>query len=105
MRELLALPAWDTPPTPLEQWVREFSHRDQSPRLVQESGEHWIEIPAHRIRGYIVVEEGCVAAVNFELHAADPTESIGLLQAVASALNWELHEDTENEDADDLEDE
>lgn len=102
MRELLALPAWDNPATTLDAWKQALADLGQTPRTTREDGETWLEIGAAQLRGYVVLEDMNVAAINFELHAADPTEGQELLARAASALGWELHDDDdETEDDED----
>jgi hypothetical protein len=93
MRELLALPAWKSPPVPLEAWAERLSAR-----VLNDGGEVWLEVPARRLRGYVVLEEGHVSAVNFELSGPEDDGSEEFLQEAAAALGWELHEDTEEDD-------
>lgn len=96
MPELLALPAWDATPVPLETWAERLGAR-----VVRESDETWLEVPPLRLRGYAIVEDGHVTAINFELPSSgDPSPAMGLLQQAAMDLHWELHEDDEDEDDD-----
>ncbi|MFO0958208.1 MAG: hypothetical protein U0800_12405 [Isosphaeraceae bacterium] len=96
MPELLALPAWDVDPVPIETWAERLGAR-----VVREAAETWLEVPSHRLRGYAVIEDGKVTAINFEVApSGDPEPAMELLRQAATGLRWELHEDDE-EDEDD----
>jgi hypothetical protein len=103
MIEYLAIPAWQTPPTPLGAWVQALG--DESVTVTRDgSGVAWLEIAGLRVRGYVQIENGQATAINFELHALDPDPATRVLEAAASALGWELHAD-DDEDEDDDQDE
>jgi hypothetical protein len=102
MVELLAVPAWDTPPTPLDAWSRGFEGQGFAVTVTREAdGETWIELPGLRLRGYVLMEGAHVEAINFELAAADPAPARLALERAAEALAWELHEDDDGDDEDD----
>ena len=42
-----------------------------------------------------------VEAVNFELLDADPAEARRLVEAAASSIGWEVHEDDDEKTSDD----
>lgn len=102
MRELLALPAWDTPPTPLDAWTARLAELGHPAKLRRAEGETWLVVLPLHLRGYVVLEGADVGAINFELGAPDPAEAVALLEGAAAALGWELHED-EDEAQDDVE--
>ena len=107
MTEYLAIPAWQTPPTPIDAWVGRLAEASGAPvGLTREgSGVAWLELAPLRVRGYVQVENGQAAAINFELHALDPGPAARVLEAAAAALGWELHADDEDEaDEDDDQD-
>ncbi len=96
MRELLALPGWKTAPTTLETWTDRLQGK-----VVRDSDEVWLEVPASHFRGYVVIEDDHVSAINFELPERDPDASIALLEKAVADLGWELHADVEEDDEDD----
>lgn len=96
MPELLALPAWNVDPVPLEAWATRLGAR-----VVHDADETWLEVPAQRLRGYAIIEDGKVTAINFELPSSgDPAPALALLHQAADDLHWELHEDDEDDDED-----
>jgi len=103
MIERLALPAWSTPPRPLDDWTGRLAATGQKVTVDRESpGSAWVEVAALRLRGYAVIEGGHVAAINFELHDLDPTAARDLIEAAARDLGWEVHD--EEDEPDDIED-
>ncbi len=98
MIERLALPGWKVVDTPLSAWADQFRSLGFDAALTRESPNvSWIEIPALRLRGYAVLEDGrSVEAINFELRD-DDLETLKTLDQAAAALSWELHEDEDDE--------
>src|SRR5436190_384074 len=91
MTELLALPAWDSPPRSLDDWAAGLTALGHPPEVAHESpGVAWLEVAPLRLRGYAVIEGGHVTAINFELHDPDIAPSYRLVAAAASALRWEV---------------
>ena len=74
MLEYLALPGWKTPPTTARRLGRRSSPRPGGPVIVsrESSTVAWLEVAPLRLRGYVVIENGHAAAINFELHDPDP---------------------------------
>lgn len=103
MIERLALPAWDAPPATLADWVAALADADAPAEVVRDAGEVWLEARPRRFRGFAVVEEGHVTAVNFEFHG-EADAALAAVEAAARALRWEIH-DNENGDDDEEEDE
>lgn len=103
MIEYLALPAWDTLATPLDAWVERLGGGDRARVAVERESPTvvWLGVAAPRLRGYAVIEEGHVAAINFELHADDPEPALALIRAAADDLRWELHADDPDDPDDD----
>jgi hypothetical protein len=108
MLEYLALPAWNTPPTSVDSWVVELSETAGPVIVSRESSTvTWFEVAPLRLKAYVVVENGHASAINFELHALDPTTSTRAIVKAAEALGWEIHadepgdEDDEDEEEDD----
>ncbi|GAC1473899.1 MAG: hypothetical protein NVSMB9_23310 [Isosphaeraceae bacterium] len=102
MIELLALPAWNLPETPLSSWIDQLVRQGLAPLVNRESSSlSWIEVHALRLRGYALTKGGNVEAINFELAAVDSECARRALEEAASALSWELHEDEDDETDDD----
>lgn len=98
MIELLALPAWNTPPRSLDDWSAALAGLGYPPKSAREDADEvWLEVPALRLRGLAVLEGPHVTAINFELHDPDPAAS-RLVEGAAAALGWEVHPDEEDED-------
>jgi hypothetical protein len=97
----LAIPAWDTPPRTLQDWLHQFEAHQIAYKLKQDEGETWIVFPDLFARALVVQEGGGLEALNFELPAsADPSPRPAIEQ-VAAALGWELHdEDGDEKDED-----
>jgi hypothetical protein len=102
MIERLAIPAWQTAPTPLTAWVGAMES-GLGPVDLDRDGKTiaWIDIPSRRVRGYAILESGNVTAINFELFAPDPAESLAALEATTAGLGWELHIDDDPDEDDD----
>ncbi len=103
--EYLAIPAWQTPPTPLDAWVVQLSEH-AGPVIVSREGSNaaWLEIAPIRLRAYVQIENGHASAINFELNDPDPDPASRAIEASASALGWEVYAD-DDEDGDEDEDE
>jgi hypothetical protein len=104
MIELLALPGWRTPPTPLDAWVARLTTPGASVVVARESSDvSWLEVAPLRLRGYAMLAGPFVEAINFELSAPDPAPAAHAVVAAAEALGWEVHRD-DDADGDDDED-
>ena len=102
MIERLALPPWDGNPTELEVWTSKFAELGH-PATVSDktSNSAWIEVTSMRLRGFAVLEQGLVEAINFEIHHPNPAAAITLLESVTKSLGWELHQDDDDYDEED----
>ena len=101
MIERLALPSWNAPPLSLDAWTSRLKELGHPARISREgSAETWIELPALHLRGFAVIENGLVEAINFEIHASDPAPALALIDEAARGLAWEVHEDDEEDDED-----
>jgi hypothetical protein len=102
MIELLALPDWQTPPTPLDDWVAQLTaHAGPVVVTREERGASWLEVAALRLRGYAMHAGRNIEAINFELADPDPTPATRAIAAAAAALGWEVHFDDDEDDEDD----
>ncbi len=106
MVEYLALPAWKTPPRTVDDWVVALSESGGPVILSRESSTvTWLEVAPIRLRGYVVIENGHAAAINFELHDDhDPNPATRAIQEAATALGWEVHADDDDDEAADPDD-
>ena len=77
-------------------------HRDGGPVIVSRESPTvtWLEIAPLRLRGYAVIEDGHVTAINFELSDPDPRPADPGHRAAAAALGWEVHPDDGDDDDD-----
>jgi hypothetical protein len=101
MIEILALPGWETPETPLSAWVEFFASQGHRAVVSREStGVSWIEVNSLRLRGYAVMEGSHVEAINFELTDPDPGPALLALEQAAAALAWDL-DDEQDQDVED----
>ena len=102
MVEYLALPAWDTPPRTIDEWISALAEAGGSASLHRESSTvWWLRSPDLDSEGYAVIESGYPTAINFELKADDPTHALTIITAAAISLGWEIHADGEDLDNDD----
>ncbi len=101
MTELLAIPARDTPKTPLTAWVEQLAGQGWEVAVEREStAVSWVEVKALRLRGYAMTAGRVVEAINFEIGPPEgPAQEA--LEHAAAALAWELHPDDEDDAADD----
>ena len=97
MTELLLIPAYDRPARTPQDCLAALG---DGAKLVVEDGQPWLEVAAVRLRGYLVVEDGLVTALNFEVGGAG--RGLPLVEAAAEALGYEVHPD--DDEADDPED-
>jgi hypothetical protein len=105
MLEYLALPAWNTPETSIDAWVARLSETGGRVIVSHESSTvTWLEAALLRLRGFVVVENGHAAAINFELHDHDPQPATRVLEAAAEALGWELYLDDDHDTEEDEDD-
>jgi hypothetical protein len=94
--ELLALPGWQTPSTPLDAWVERLTALAGPVVVTREASDaSWLEVGRLRLRGYAVLagRGRDVEAINFELSDPVPTAAMQAIRAAAEALGWEVHED------------
>lgn len=99
MVELLAVPAWGTPPRTLADWVDGLAVLGHRPTLEREPPDGaWLEVAPLRLRGFAVLEGDRVEAIHFELHAPDAVPASEFLESAAGALGWEIHADEEGDD-------
>jgi hypothetical protein len=104
--ELLALPGWKTPPTPLDAWVERLTAVAGPVVVTREATDaSWLEVGRLRLRGYAVIAGHNVEAINFELNDADPAAATHAITAAADALGWEVHEDDDDDDDDEHDEE
>lgn len=101
MTEYLALPAWDTQPRPLDDWVRALTEAG-APTTVEHEGrdEVWLEVAPIRVRGYVVIEGIGVTAINFELHDPETEPALAIVTTAAKSLGYEVHADDGEDDED-----
>lgn len=101
MIELLALPEWDTPHRTIDDWMAALTALGHRPSLERESpGVAWLEVAPLRLRGYVVIESGHVAAINFELNDPDPATAIKVVKTAARSIGWEVDADEGDDDDD-----
>lgn len=102
MIELLAIPGWQTPTTPLDAWVARLETLGGPVVVTRESrGAAWLEIRHLDLRGYVMLAGRDVEAINFELSGADPSIASRAINDTAEALGWEVHLDEDDEEDDD----
>ena len=106
MVEYLALPAWNTPPRSINDWVEGISEAGGTATLRHESSSVCrLLSPALDLEGYALIESGHPSAINFELKADDPTHALAVITAAAHSLGWEIHAEGDDDDGDeDLDD-
>ena len=105
MIELLAIPEWEAPPRTVADWLAGLEAIGQTAHLETSGSEgDWIEIPALRVSGFLLIENGDLAAIHYELHDPDPLPARDALDAVAAALRWEIHDDKDSDGPDEIED-
>jgi hypothetical protein len=102
MIELLVVPDWKTPPTPLDDWVAQLTTQGGPVAVTREGmGAAWLEMGRLRLRGYAMLAGRNVEAINFELADSDPGPATQAVTAAAAALGWEVHPDDDDADDDD----
>lgn len=98
MIELLAVPAWNTPPTTLDAWADALKAQGVGVQVERDPPGAWLEVGSLRLRGYALSEGIKLEAINFELSDPDPAPATRLLETVAAALGWEVHADEDDGD-------
>lgn len=96
--ELLALPAWNSPPRSLQDWRDAIAGQGQTVVVTSRNDETWLEVGSIGLRGYVCIEGDRTVAINFELSPADLEAATRTLERAAQALDWELHADEPEED-------
>jgi len=96
--ELLAVPAWNTPPRSLDDWRDALVAEGHAAVIRRDGGETWIELGELDLRGFVALDGEHVEAINFELHAPDPSPASQVVDAAAQRLGWEVHPDEPEED-------
>lgn len=96
--ELLALPAWNSPPRSLEDWKRALTEQGLAAAVSRTDDQTWLEVGSLGLRGFVCIEGNQIVAINFELRAADPEPASRSLDNAAQALGWEIHPDDPEED-------
>ncbi|MDR3634629.1 MAG: hypothetical protein P4L84_12560 [Isosphaeraceae bacterium] len=97
MIELLAVPAWNTPPSTLDAWTEALRAQGVAVNVERDPPGAWLEVASLRLRGYALSEGLKVEAINFELSDTDSGPATRLLEAVAASLGWEIHPDEDDE--------
>jgi hypothetical protein len=106
MLEYLAIPAWNARPVALEAWADRLTELAGPVVATRESSNAaWLEVASLRLRGYVLLQNGKVSAINFELHDADPDPALKAIEAAARALGFEIHADEADDDDEDEDDE
>ena len=101
MTERLALPAVDSAPSGLDDWTGGLSRLGHPAAVArQDASSWWIEVATLRLRGFAVTDGDHLEAILFEMHAPDPSPALDLIEAAASALGWEIHDDPDDDDLD-----
>lgn len=101
MLEVLALPGWRSPPTPLDAWVDQLATHGGPVVVTREfTGASWLEVGPLRLRGYAMLAGRNVEAINFEWPEADSGLALRAIEAAAEALGWEVHFDDDDDDDD-----
>lgn len=102
MIELLAIPAWRTPPISFDAWVERLTAiAGEEPVIRRESPDGvWIEFGRLRFRGLALMVGAEVEALHFELAAVDPGPATEVIEKTAAAVGWEVHPDDGEEDDD-----
>ena len=102
MIEWLAIPAHEAPTRSIKDWAKAFEELGYQPFIVPEPpGASWLEIPALGLRGFATHENTGLEAILFEMDDRDPELALGVLGTAAKTLNWEIHEDTDDDSDDD----
>lgn len=106
MLEFLAIPAFNTRPTSVDDWAARLAEFAGPVAVDRDSpSAAWLEVGSLRLRGYVLIENGHATAVNFEVHGHDNEAAIRAIEDAAGALRWEVYpDDDEDEEADDDDD-
>jgi hypothetical protein len=98
MIEVLAIPAWRSPPVSLDEWVNAFTSQGLVVALEPDPPDGvWMEIAALRLRGLVLREDDFASVVHFELSASEPDPARAAIELAAAAVGWETHDDDDDE--------
>jgi hypothetical protein len=99
MLELLAIPSdWTGSPVSLDDWSAAFAERGHPADVEREPEGDSIEVGSLRLCGLADAEGDRLVAIHFELFAPDPGPARAIVEDVARALGWEVHEDDEDDE-------
>jgi hypothetical protein len=102
MIELLAIPAWKTPPTTLAAWVEALGVRGGPTVVVERDAPEgaWVHLEPLGVHGFAVLAGPHVESVNFEIQEPLTDEVRAMLEEAAAAIGWEIHDDDDDDDDD-----
>ncbi len=97
MPERLAIPAWSTPALPLSAWADAFTERGYPAAIEAETSEDaQLRIPTLGLKAFATIENGQAVALDFTF--VGDLNALPTLDAVASALGWELYDESDDDD-------
>lgn len=98
MTQRLAIPAWSSPPCPLDAWAGAFSARGHAAQIeIDTDDEANLVVESLGLDGFASLEGGQAVAIDFDIDADDEAAALALLGEVAASLGWELHDETDDD--------
>ncbi len=94
--EWLAIPQWDAPPRTLEDWRGAFESRGYDGTVEVEPDATWLFVDQLGLKAFAVIESERLVALHMEV--PDRKEAVELVEQIAVELDWELHDDEEEDD-------
>jgi hypothetical protein len=99
--ERLLVPSWNAPARSVDDWRARLDALGHPPTLVKEGpDEVWLVLEPLGMRMLPVVEGSTLAALHAELDAPDPAPALALLDEAAAGLDWEVHDEDDEDDGD-----
>lgn len=101
MIERLLIPSWNAPPRSVDDWMSRLEALGHPPALSSRgSDDTWLVLEPIGLRLLAVVEGGNLAALHAEIDANDPQPALDLLGEAAPGLDWEVHDEDDEDEAD-----
>lgn len=99
MIERLLIPSWNAPRRSLDDWQAEFDRLGHPPTVERDGpDETWLVLDPIGTRLLAVVEGAVLTALHAEIDAPDPGPALAILDRAAGALDWEVHDEDEEDD-------
>jgi len=103
MIERLAIPAWRAAARNLSDWQSQFETLGFPTAAEPDPDGTWLIVESIGLKALSVMEGEQLTALHCEIEEADSQRALDALRQAAEALDWEIHDETdEDEDNDEF---